>query len=175
MMVVLFKLDCGSAGSRRRLRLQFPLAAGRKVALLCRNPTSKFNIMAHDPVTHHFFKGFIRLHILYHAAKEPIYGAEITDELVRHGYRLSQGTLYPTLHMLEQLGYLKSRTEVVAGKQRKYYQATDAGRKVVAEARPRLLELVSEVVQDQHAPFRQLRRNRNSHRSRNRRKSRAKK
>ncbi len=131
--------------------------------------------MAHDPVTHHFFKGFIRLHILYHAAKEPIYGAEITDELVRHGYRLSQGTLYPTLHMLEQLGYLKSRAEVVAGKQRKYYQATDAGRKVVAEARERLLELVSEVVQDQNAPFRALRRNRNSHRSRNSRKSRAKK
>jgi len=32
-------------------------------------------------------------------------GAEITEELVRHGYRLSQGTLYPTLHMLEELGY----------------------------------------------------------------------
>ncbi len=51
--------------------------------------------MANDPVTRHFFNGFIRLHILYHAAKEPIYGAEITEELVRHGYRLSQGTLYP--------------------------------------------------------------------------------
>ncbi|HEX4072713.1 MAG TPA: PadR family transcriptional regulator, partial [Planctomycetaceae bacterium] len=130
---------------------------------------------AHDPVIHHFFKGFIRLHILYHAAKEPIYGAEITDELVRHGYRLSQGTLYPTLHKLEQLGYLKSRTEVVAGKQRKYYQATDAGRKVVVEARERLLELVSEVVKDQDAPFRALRQNRNSQRSRNSRKGRARK
>ena len=88
--------------------------------------------MANDPVTRHFFHGFIRLHILYHATKEPIYGAEITEELVRHGYRLSQGTLYPTLHMLEELGYLKSRHEVVAGKQRKYYQATSAGRQVLA-------------------------------------------
>jgi PadR family transcriptional regulator, regulatory protein PadR len=131
--------------------------------------------MAHDPVTRHFFNGFIRLHILYHAAKEPIYGAEITAELVRHGYRLSQGTLYPTLHKLERLGYLKSRTEVVAGKQRKYYQATVAGRKVVAEARERLLELVGEVVDDQDAPFRALQHNRNSHRSRNSRNSRAKK
>ena len=59
----------------------------------------------------HFFSGFIRLHILYHAAKESVYGAEITEELIRHGYRLSQGTLYPTLHLLEELGYLRSRTE----------------------------------------------------------------
>jgi PadR family transcriptional regulator PadR len=117
--------------------------------------------MAHDPVTRHFFHGFIRLHILYHATKEPIYGAEITEELVRHGYRLSQGTLYPTLHMLEALGYLKSRHQVVAGKQRKYYQATSAGRQVLADARKKLLELVSEVLEDKDEPFRALRRKRN--------------
>jgi PadR family transcriptional regulator PadR len=122
--------------------------------------------MSHDPVTRHFFNGFIRLHILYHAVKEPTYGAEITEELVRHGYRLSQGTLYPTLHKLEQLGYLKSRTQVVAGKQRKYYQATDAGRRVVVEARGKLLELVSEVVEDEDEPFRALKQKRNSRPSR---------
>ncbi len=60
--------------------------------------------MSGDLVTRHFFTGFIRLHILYHAVKEPIYGAEISEELVRHGYRISQGTLYPTLHQLETLG-----------------------------------------------------------------------
>jgi len=118
--------------------------------------------MADDPVTRHFFKGFVRLHILYHAAKEPIYGAEITEELIRHGYRVSQGTLYPTLHLLEELGYLKSRVEVVGGKQRKYYRATEAGRKVLADARSKLLELVSEVVEDQDEPFQTLRRKRNS-------------
>ena len=63
--------------------------------------------MDDDPITRHFFNGFIRLHILYHAAKEPIYGAEITAELIRHGYRISQGTLYPTLHLLEEHGYLR--------------------------------------------------------------------
>jgi PadR family transcriptional regulator, regulatory protein PadR len=118
--------------------------------------------MANDPVTRHFFHGFIRLHILYHATKEPIYGAEITEELVRHGYRLSQGTLYPTLHMLEELGYLKSRHEVVAGKQRKYYQATHAGRQVLADARKKFLELVSEVLDDKNEPFQALRRKRKS-------------
>jgi DNA-binding PadR family transcriptional regulator len=116
--------------------------------------------MADDPVARHFFNGFIRLHILYHAAKEPIYGAEITEELVRHGYRLSQGTLYPTLHKLEALGYLKSRTEVIAGKQRRYYQATDAGRRVLADARVKLRELVGEIVEDKDDAFHALRQKR---------------
>lgn len=119
--------------------------------------------MTEDSVTRHFFNGFIRLHILYHAAKEPVYGAEITEELIRHGYRLSQGTLYPALHRLEELGYLKSRATVVDGKQRKYYRATEAGRKVLADARSKLVELVGEVVEDRDEPFQALRRKRRLH------------
>jgi DNA-binding PadR family transcriptional regulator len=113
--------------------------------------------MANDPITRHFFNGFIRLHILYHAAKAPTYGAEITEELVRHGYRLGSGTLYPTLHLLEELGYLRSEEEVVQGRWRKYYRATRAGRKVLAEARQKLLELVAEVVEDHDQPFQAIR------------------
>jgi DNA-binding PadR family transcriptional regulator len=113
--------------------------------------------MADDPITRHFFNGFIRLHVLYHAAKDPVYGAEITEELVRHGYRLSQGTLYPTLHLLEGLGYLRSRTEVVGGRRRKYYRATPAGRRVLKEARQRLQELVAEVIEDHDQPFQAIR------------------
>ena len=109
--------------------------------------------MHDDPVTRHFFNGFIRLHILYHAAKAPTYGAEITEELIRHGYRLSHGTLYPTLHLLEQNGYLRSYAEVVGGKRRRYYRATPAGRKVLVEARGKLAELVGEVIQDRDEPF----------------------
>jgi DNA-binding PadR family transcriptional regulator len=116
--------------------------------------------MAEDPITRHFFNGFIRLHILYHAAKEPTYGAEITEELIRHGYRLSQGTLYPTLHLLEQQGYLRSREEFVKGRRRRYYRATSAGRKVVAEARVKLLELVAEILEDQDQPFQTIRQKR---------------
>lgn len=76
--------------------------------------------MADDAVTRHFFTGFIRLHVLYHAAHEPVYGAEIAEELRRHGYRVSQGTLYPTLHQLEGLGFLRSTVEVVGGRRRRY-------------------------------------------------------
>src|SRR5262245_49186227 len=101
--------------------------------------------MTAEPVTKHFFNGFIRLHILYHAAKDPTYGAEISEELVRHGYRLSQGTLYPALHLLEQLGYLRRDRRVVGGRWRTYYRATPAGRKVLVEARQKLQELVSEI------------------------------
>ncbi|MDR9460005.1 MAG: PadR family transcriptional regulator, partial [Dehalococcoidia bacterium] len=60
-----------------------------------------------------FFLGFIKIHILYHASRDPIYGVEILEELGRHGYRLSPGTLYPTLHRLEKEGYLESRSKVV--------------------------------------------------------------
>ena len=109
--------------------------------------------MANDPVTRHFFNGFIRLHILYHAAKGPIYGAEITEELVRHGYRVSAGTLYPTLHMLEEFGYLRSQRKAERGRWRTYYRATPAGKKVLNESRRLLAELVSELVEDRDRPF----------------------
>jgi PadR family transcriptional regulator PadR len=116
--------------------------------------------MSDDLIARHFFNGFIRLHILHHAAKEPTYGAEITEELVRHGYRLSQGTLYPTLHQLEHFGYLRSYTEVVRGKQRRYYRATPSGRRVLVEARQKLKELVAEVIEDQDQPFRTIKQKR---------------
>lgn len=60
--------------------------------------------------------GLIRLHILHHAAHEPIFGLGIIEELGQHGYKLSAGTLYPILHGLEKSGYVSSRTELVAGR-----------------------------------------------------------
>ncbi|MGH2415538.1 MAG: PadR family transcriptional regulator, partial [Microcystaceae cyanobacterium] len=53
-------------------------------------------------------KSLIRLHILHHAVQEPIFGLSIIEELARHGYKLSAGTLYPILHELEHKGYLTS-------------------------------------------------------------------
>jgi PadR family transcriptional regulator PadR len=66
-----------------------------------------------------FFGGFVRLHILYHATKEPVFGVEMMEELGRHGYNVGAGTLYPMLHQMEEAGYLRSRAEVVAGRRRK--------------------------------------------------------
>ncbi|MBM3995295.1 MAG: helix-turn-helix transcriptional regulator [Planctomycetes bacterium] len=100
-----------------------------------------------DILSRLFFAGFIRLHILHHAAEEAICGVDIVAELGRHGYRLSPGTIYPALHELEKAGYLTVRTSVVAGKVRKYYAATSKGRKALKQARKKLHELADEVLQ----------------------------
>jgi DNA-binding PadR family transcriptional regulator len=95
-----------------------------------------------------FVGGFVRLHVLYHAVKEPIFGLEMMEELARHGYDVGAGTLYPMLHQLEAAGYLSVHTEVVASKQRKYYRATPEGEAALAQAKAKLKELVSEVLHD---------------------------
>lgn len=67
------------------------------------------------------------------------------EELKRHGYDLGPGTLYPMLHKLEQVGYLKRQDEVVEGKMRKYYIATATGKHVLRKIQPKMMELISEV------------------------------
>ncbi len=94
-----------------------------------------------------FFLGFVKIHILYHAAEEPVYGLGLIEELARHGYDLSPGTLYPTLHRLYKQGYLTRESCVVGGRRRKYYVITDKGRAVLAEARLKIAELVGEVLE----------------------------
>ncbi len=95
-----------------------------------------------------FLLGFIKIHILYHASKEPIFGVEIAEELARHGYSISPGTLYSMLHRLEKEGYLGSCSKVVNGKMRKYYQATAEGRLVLEQSRKNIRELVTEVIEE---------------------------
>jgi DNA-binding PadR family transcriptional regulator len=93
-----------------------------------------------------FFLGFIKIHILHHAAEAPVYGLALIEELGRHGYELSPGTLYPILHNLQKSGYLLREQRVVNGKIRKYYTITDAGRAVLDESRQKIAELVQEVL-----------------------------
>lgn len=94
-----------------------------------------------------FFRGFIKIHILHHAAEEPVYGAWLIGELAEHGYDLSPGTLYPILHALEEDGLLAVEERVVEGKRRKYYRTTEAGDAALAEARVKMRELVGEVLE----------------------------
>ncbi|UGT53325.1 PadR family transcriptional regulator [Nocardia asteroides] len=93
-----------------------------------------------------FQRGAVRLHILHHAAEEDVHGAWMTKELAEHGYDISPGTLYPTLHRLEADGLLVSRQEVVEGRARRVYRATEAGRVALAEDRRALAELAREVL-----------------------------
>lgn len=96
-----------------------------------------------------FFLGFIKIHILHHAAQEPVYGAWMMEELAHHGYELSPGTLYPILHGLEADGLLTREDRVVEGKMRKYYSATAAGQSALHDVRIKMRELVGEVLGDQ--------------------------
>jgi PadR family transcriptional regulator PadR len=92
--------------------------------------------------------GLIRLHILHHACKQPVFGLAMIEELQRHGYKLSPGTLYPIMHGLESKGLLRSKEEVIQGKVRRIYTATAAGRKALASARKFVNELFGELFED---------------------------
>lgn len=95
-----------------------------------------------------FFLGFIKIHVLHHAAHEPVYGVAMIAELARHGYELSPGTMYPLLHTLEGQGYLVHEERVVEGRVRKYYAITTEGRAALLEAKQKIAELVHEVLEE---------------------------
>lgn len=90
--------------------------------------------------------GFIRLHVLHHAAEGDLYGQWMIDELAHHGYRVSAGTLYPMLHSLEKKGYLTSRREREGRTFRRVYTATPLGREALELGREKLQELFREVI-----------------------------
>lgn len=92
-----------------------------------------------------FFLGFIQIHILHHAKKEPFYGAWMIEELKEHGYDMSPGTLYPILHSMESNGILQKEDRLVDGKIRKYYHITASGDEVLIEARKKAYELFHEI------------------------------
>jgi DNA-binding PadR family transcriptional regulator len=95
------------------------------------------------------FLGFIRVHLLHHGVKAPFFGTEMIEELKRHGYALSPGTLYPILHGLEAAGYLRSEQQVVDGKVRRYYRGTARGVKALEKLRAKIRELTDEVFEDE--------------------------
>ncbi len=73
------------------------------------------------------------------------------QELARHGYAISPGTLYPIFHGMEKAGVLASEPKPVQGKIRRYYTITDKGRHTLALLRPKVRELVNEVLLDKEA------------------------
>jgi PadR family transcriptional regulator PadR len=102
----------------------------------------------HSKLFRDLLLGFVKVHLLYHASREPIYGSGISAELERHGYRLSPGTLYPVLHALDDANFLEREDRVVGGKVRKYYRTTTLGKRALNEARGKIVELVTEIMDD---------------------------
>ena len=104
--------------------------------------------LARDSDYRSLYTGLVRLHVLYHAAKEPLYGFAMIEELRRHGYELSAGTLYPILHGLERMQFVASRNERNGRSARRVYRATPAGRKALRAAKIKVRELFGELFED---------------------------
>jgi PadR family transcriptional regulator, regulatory protein PadR len=98
-------------------------------------------------ITHQreLFTGLIRIHVLVHAAQEPIFGLAMMEELKHHGYRIGPGTLYPLLHGMERGGLLKSELKNVTGRRRRVYRITASGRKTLDKAIAKVDELHHEL------------------------------
>ena len=94
------------------------------------------------------YSGLIRLHILHHASKEPIFGMWMVEELAHHGYRMSTGTLYPILHGLQRKGYLRSRVERQGKTSRRIYVATPLGKRALKAALGKVRELYGELIEE---------------------------
>ena len=93
------------------------------------------------------YSGLIRLHVLHHASEESIFGLGMMEELSRHGYRISPGSLYPLLHGLEKKGYLRSQQQRNGKSLRKVYRATALGRKALAASKIKVRELFRELME----------------------------
>jgi len=97
-----------------------------------------------DPVVREFLLGFWKIHILHHAEEQGVYGQWMLEELQRHGYRLSPGTLYPLLARMARRGWLRA-TEPKRSRDARVYRITPAGAEVLKRLRASLAELQHEV------------------------------
>ena len=103
--------------------------------------------MKSDTDNRDLYSGMIRLHVLHHAEREAIFGAGMAEDLARHGYKISPGTLYPILHGLEKRGYLKSEDERSGKSVRRLYEITASGRRALNTAKLRVRELFGELIE----------------------------
>jgi len=78
-------------------------------------------------------QGTLDLLILKTVALEPTHGwaiAKRIQQISRDVLQISQGSLYPALHRLEQQGWLKAQAGQTAnGREAKFYALTAAGRR----------------------------------------------
>jgi len=110
---------------------------------------SKSKSVSDSPIADRdLYSGLIRLHVLHHAVEEgPIFGLGMIEELARHGYRISPGSLYPLLQGLEKKGYLRSKEERNGKSRRRLYYATKLGRKALEASKHKVRELFHELIE----------------------------
>lgn len=82
-------------------------------------------------------KGTLALVILSLLSREPKYGYQIASTVAREtdgDFDWKAGSLYPSLHKLEQTGLIRGEWHgEPEGRRRKYYHLTEAGKKTLEE------------------------------------------
>lgn len=106
--------------------------------------------MMSDQISREILLAFSKVHILHHAQERPIYGQWILEELRRHGFQVSPGTLYPLLGRMEQQGWLRvlNNAKTTSPKARREYVLTSKGVKTLTALRRQVEELHREVVRE---------------------------
>ena len=92
-----------------------------------------------------FDQGHLKYVILQLLEEKPRHGYEIIKEIEDRfsgAYSPSPGTVYPTLTLLEDLGYARAKPEE-GGK--KIYEITDEGRAHLAENKPLIDDIFSKI------------------------------
>ena len=98
--------------------------------------------MQSKPLDKEYWNGLIkmslsRLFIFRILYQEDLHGYEISkriEKLTKGCCAPTEGTLYPALKEFEEGGFLKSRKEVVSGRERKVYSITKKGIKAYKTA-----------------------------------------
>lgn len=92
-----------------------------------------------------FSHGGLRMVLLHLIAQQPRHGYELIkaiEESVNGTYSPSAGVVYPTLTLLEEMGYIRVQ-ENAGESQRKSYEVTDTGREYLAENEAAVTELLA--------------------------------
>ncbi len=76
--------------------------------------------------------------VLESLSRSPLHGYAIAKAIKAKSEGVldfREGTLYPTLHSMENEGLLEGYSQTEAGRERKYYQLTEDGRNALVKAR----------------------------------------
>src|ERR1051326_5768552 len=91
-------------------------------------------------------KGTLDLLVLKKLALEPRHGVGVADRIQQisgNTFVVKPGSLFPSLHRLEEEGFIKGEwTETPEGRRAKYYRITAAGQKQLAAERKNWTRIV---------------------------------
>ena len=104
-----------------------------------------------DRLSREILLAFWKVHILHHAEDRRVYGQWLLEELRRHGFQVSPGTLYPLLGRMHRAGWLRVANRIgrnASPKARREYELTTKGAAALAQLRAQVAELHHEVIEE---------------------------